>query len=172
MIVFFFSLRDAIRSLWAYRLRSLLTGLGVAIGVATVIAILAIIEGLNVSFREQIAGMGTGTLYVTRTPWIVLADWWRVSRRPQIVRKEAQYLEEKLLLPKAVVPFMDTRGTITAGRSSLQNIRVIGSTELWTLMTGIEPIEGRFLARGDVQAGRELAVAGADIAEVMRLEGL
>lgn len=167
-----YALRDAVRSLWAYRLRTLLTGLGVAIGVATVIAILAIIEGLNVSFREQIAGMGTGTLYVTQRPWIILSDWWKIAKRPNITTKEADYLEEKLTRPKVIVPFLDQRANINIGRSTLSRVRVIGSTADWPMMAGVDATDGRFLARGDVEASRELVVVGADVAAVMRVEGI
>jgi putative ABC transport system permease protein len=168
----FYAMRDAVRSLWAYRLRTLLTGLGVAIGVATVIAILAIIEGLNVSFREQIAGMGTGTLYVTQRPWIILSDWWKVMKRPNLTKKEAEFLEERVSHAKVIVPFLDQRANVNVGRSTLTRVRIIGSTADWPTMAGIDTTEGRFLARGDVEASREVVVVGADVRAVMRLEGI
>ena len=83
--------------------------------------------------------MGTGTLYVTQKPWIILQDWWRVQKRPLVTIKEAEYLAERLMRPKAVVPFLDYRVNLNVGRSTLRGVRVIGSTAEWTLMAGLEP---------------------------------
>jgi putative ABC transport system permease protein len=163
---------NAIASLWSYRLRTSLTGLGVMMGVATVIAILSIIEGLNVSFKEQISRLGTGTLYVTRTPWIILADWWKYWRRPPITKRDVEYLEEHSTHAKLVVPFVDERANVEVGRSTLNNVRVIGSTEFWPEMSGVEPVEGRFLAKGDVDSARGLVAVGYDVAEAMKREGV
>ena len=57
-------LRIALGNLFGARLRSALTTLGIVIGVMTVIAIVAIIQGLNASFEAQISTLGANTLYV------------------------------------------------------------------------------------------------------------
>lgn len=167
-----YTLKMALGSLWSYRLRSGLTALGVTMGVATVIAIVAIVEGLDTTFEESVAAMGTGTLYVTQRPWIVLGDNWKYRNRPQISRREAQYLEGRLSLAKAVVPFVHERATIEVGRSSLNRVRVIGTTADWPIMSGIQPIEGRFLTEGDLESSRPVVIAGADVVDAMKKEGL
>ncbi|MCK6548421.1 ABC transporter permease [Myxococcota bacterium] len=166
------SLKSAVSSLWAYRLRSVLTALGVMVGVATVIAILAVIEGLNASFREQVASLGTGTLYVTRRPWIQLGDWWKYSRRPDVTHRDAESLDGRMHRAKAVVPFVDERVSVEIGRSTLRAVRLIGSTAEWPMMSGLEPTDGRFFARGDVEAAREVVAVGADVARTLKDEGL
>lgn len=162
----------ALRSLSAYRLRSALTALGVTIGVATVISIFAIIEGLNVSFKDQMSQMGTGTLYVTRTPWIVIGDWWLYDGRPRITRQDAQFLAEELALAEAVVPFVHHRTSVEIGHTTLEDVRVIGSTERWPAMSGMEPRFGRFLTRGEIESGAPVVVVGADVAESFEREGI
>jgi putative ABC transport system permease protein len=167
-----YALVNGLYSLWAYRLRTILTALGVLMGVATVIAILSIIEGLNVSFKEQISLLGTGTLYVSQRPWIILTDWWKFWRRPPVTHRDAEYLEEHLTKAKVVVPFVDERANVDVGHSTLNMVRVIGSTEFWPEMSGIEPNAGRFLARGDVNSARAVVAVGHDVAEIMKREGV
>jgi putative ABC transport system permease protein len=164
--------RIALGSLWAYRLRSFLTALGVMIGVATVIAIDGIVEGLNQSFRDQVASLGTGTLYVSKYPWIILGDAWRFATRPQLTPAESRYLEEHLSLAQLVVPFVYERSTITLGSSEISDMRVIGSNEHYAEMSGLEPTAGRFLVPGDTESRRPVVVVGADVAEAMKKEGL
>jgi putative ABC transport system permease protein len=68
------SFRIAFGALVGARLRTFLTTLGIVIGVSTVIAIVAIIQGLDRSFEEQIQFLGAHTLYVDRQPWIQSDD--------------------------------------------------------------------------------------------------
>ena len=74
--------RIAFGALAGARLRTFLTTLGIVIGVSTVIAIVAIIQGLDRSFEEQIQFLGAHTLYVDRHPWIQSDDtWWMYIRK-------------------------------------------------------------------------------------------
>src|SRR5262249_31210309 len=106
-----YALRNAIGSLWAYRLRTSLTAIGVMMGVATVIPFLSTTEALTVSFKEQISLMATGTLNISNTPWITLNDWWRYYGRPPVTKKDADHLEERMTRALAVVPFADARAS-------------------------------------------------------------
>ncbi len=167
-----YALRIALGSLWAYRLRSFLTALGVLIGVATVLAIDGIIEGLNTSFKEQLASLGTGTLYVSRRPWLIMGDWWKYMGRPRVTRQDAEYLEAHLTLASAVVPFADERGTVHGGGADLPGVRIIGSVEGWPEMSGIQPKQGRFISPADVEAARPVAAVGADVMDALAKEGV
>jgi len=170
--MFFHAFRIAVSSLGAYRLRSSLTALGVTMGVTTVIAILSIIEGLDSSFQDTVASMGTGTLYVTQRPWIILDDWWKYKNRPLLTAGDAHYLDENLELAETVVPFTSWRAKVAVGDAAMKGIRVIGSTQDWATMTGIAPTEGRFLAPGDIASARPVVVVGKEVAETMRRRGI
>lgn len=168
----FHALRFALGSLWSYRLRSSLTSLGVTMGVATVIAILSIIEGLDRSIQSTVSQIGTGTLYVTQHPWIVFGGWWRFRNCPRITPGEARRLEEQLTLAHAVVPFVHARATVEIGKTPLKEVRVIGSTADWPIMSGIVPKEGRFFSAGEGRAGRDVVIAGADVVEELARQGI
>lgn len=164
--------RIAVDSLVAYRLRTFLTALGIMIGVSTVIAIEGIIEGLNVAFREQIAVLGTGTLYVTKKPWVILNDWWKYYGRPPITRDDAQFLDGRLTIAKEIVPFIHHRTTVTIGGTQLWGVRVVGSTDRWSTMSGLEPTVGRFFTSGEAEHASQIAVVGFDLIDTLRKEGL
>jgi putative ABC transport system permease protein len=166
------ALRIAGDSLVAYRLRTFLTALGIIIGVATVIAIEGIIEGLNLAFREQIAVLGTGTLYVSDRPWVILSDWWKYRGRPPLRRADAEWLEGRLERAQAVVPFVHHGTVVQIGDAQLWGIRVIGSTDRWTEMSGIEPLRGRFMTAGELEHARPVAMVGADLVATLREQGV
>ena len=69
------SARIAITSLRANRLRASLTMLGIGIGVATLLAIVGIIQGLNSSFSRQLATIGSSSLWVSKFPWVIKGNF-------------------------------------------------------------------------------------------------
>ena len=70
------------QALWAHKLRSLLTTLGIVIGVLTVVGIISIIQGLNKGFVDQISSLGSDVLYVDRYPWMMGGqEWWEMRGR-------------------------------------------------------------------------------------------
>src|SRR5207247_990659 len=73
--------RIALRSLRAHRLRTVLTTIGVGIGVATLLAILGIIQGLNSSFETQLSSLGTSSLFIAKQPWVQMGNWWEFRNR-------------------------------------------------------------------------------------------
>lgn len=172
LTTFGYAVKIAFGALVAYRLRTFLTALGILIGVSTVIAINGIVEGLNTAFRDQISLIGTGTLYVTKRPWVVFNDWWKYRQRPNIVREEAACLAERLDYAEAVVPFVHHRGTLKIGRSQVAGIRVIGSTDRWGMMSGLEPVRGRFLTESEVALAQPVAAIGAELSELLATEGV
>ncbi len=167
-----YALRIAASSIVAYRLRSILTAVGVAMGVSTVLAIVAIVQGLDGAFESNLSALGTGTIYVSQRPWIILGDWWKYRGRPPLTRRDAEFLEERLTLAESVVPFVFHRVRLELGDVKIEEVRVIGSTDGWPRMSGIEPKEGRFLGRADVDAARPVIALGADVAETLRRKGI
>jgi len=64
MFMLFESFRSALESIWAHGFRSLLTSLGIIIGVASVIAVVSIVQGLSYTINAQFAGLGGNSLTV------------------------------------------------------------------------------------------------------------
>src|SRR5512132_1166002 len=65
------AIRIALHSLWANKLRSVLTLLGVVIGVAAVIAVVTFVEGINGYVAEQIFRLGADVFIISKTPAVV-----------------------------------------------------------------------------------------------------
>jgi putative ABC transport system permease protein len=73
---------------------------------------------------------------------------------------------------KIVVPFVFNRVQLEAGITKIPEIRVIGTTEHWTEMSGIEPKDGRFIGRADLESARPVVAIGADVANQLRDHGV
>ncbi|HZI06440.1 MAG TPA: ABC transporter permease, partial [Archangium sp.] len=84
--------RIAFFSLGANRMRTVLTTVGIGIGVATLLAIVGIIQGLNTSFHRQLASLGANTIYVSKFPWMMKGNWWMYRNRKNFTVEQVERL--------------------------------------------------------------------------------
>jgi putative ABC transport system permease protein len=160
--------RIALSTLVGHRLRSALTTLGIVIGVTTVIAIFAIIQGLDRSFAEQVASFGTHTLYVDKWKWLQLSDdWWVYRNRKAIGPRELEAIQRESRIATAVAPVTQfaVRAPVAHRDRAATNVQVNGTSARFLETGGGSVDAGRFLAESDVELGRPVIVLGADLAE-------
>src|SRR5579862_8576898 len=83
---------DAIR---ANKMRSVLTTLGIVIGIISVTLMGTVINGLNTAFRNGIAGIGADVLYMDRIDWMIDSweQWQTEQKRPKINHDQVQFVE-------------------------------------------------------------------------------
>ncbi len=158
--------RIAVSALVGARLRSFLTTLGIVIGVMTVIAIVAIIQGLNRSFEAQMANLGAHTLYANKWKWFSGSDeWWEMRNRKNFGIAELRAVEEESLVATAVAPMASQRALVTRAERELENVQIIGTSPRYLDTNGGGIAQGRFLSDPDVELSRNSAVLGADVAQ-------
>ncbi len=160
------SLRIAVSTMASHRLRSGLTTLGIVIGVMTVIAIIAIIQGLNEGFEESVAKFGTHTLHVQKWPWIRGPDnWWKFRNRKEVGPADLRAIQRESSLAVAVAPQVFSRVVVTRGDREYSGAVLDGTNEQFLLTGGGAIQSGRFLLETDVDYSRPAAVLGADVAD-------
>ncbi len=158
--------RIALQALSGHRLRSALTTLGIVIGVTTVIAIVAIIQGLNRSFESQVQMLGAHTLYVDKWKWLNLeGDWWIYRNRQPIGQKELGAILRESRVAVAAAPSTWGRSTVARGGAELTGVQVNGTSSEYLAANGGSVRAGRFLVEGDVELARPSVVLGADVAD-------
>jgi len=164
----FASLREglniAFRALLANKTRSLLTTLGIVIGVLTVTVMLMIIQGLNASFTRQLSILGSNTVYIERWPWIITdGSWWKYINRPEVTRANYEYLREHSHLATAIAAGSGTRRTIAFRNERLERVQINGATPEYIDASGFDLEVGRFLTPADHRSRRNVCVIGADV---------
>ena len=159
-------IKIAFEALRSYKLRSILTTLGIIIGVTTVITIVSLIQGLNKAFSDQISSIGTDTLYIQKFPWIMKGDeWFRYRNRKNVSIQEAEAVRESATLARAVAPTMGTMRSIKYNENTINRVYVLGTTAEYLVTSNSYPEIGRFLSENDVQHNRAVCVIGSAVAE-------
>ena len=159
-------LRIAGAALWAHKFRALLTTLGIAIGIFTVGVVMALIEGLNATFTEQISSLGSDVLYVDKRAWFQGHDEWRRSRQRRNIGLDAvDYIAQRAELVSHVSPRVFQGGTLKYSDKNLESVSVQGVHADMAVIAGTEVVEGRFLSRVDTRRKKAVAVIGDAVKE-------
>ncbi|NTX36983.1 ABC transporter permease [Myxococcus sp. CA051A] len=157
--------RIAVFSLRANRLRTVLTTLGIGIGVATLLAIVGIIQGLNTSFHRQLASFGANTLYVSKFPWMIKGDWWKYRNRKNFTLEQLPRLRAMAPFITAMSPSVSRLSDVSYGGEQMSSVRIQGVNHEYLGIAGFDITGGRFITESDEEVTRPVAVLGADVAE-------
>ncbi len=154
---------DAIR---ANKTRSVLTTLGIVIGIVTVTLMGTAIEGLNTAFLKSISSLGADVFYVERGSWMTNTweDWLKEHKRRRIRMPEVEALARQLTLAAAIAPTADGYGSVNYKNRSASSVTILGATEDYLLTSGVGVEQGRFLSTTDAAGGRPVCVLGSEVA--------
>ena len=83
--LFYENLKISLVAVFANKTKSLLTALGIIIGVLSVTLMGTLISGLDRSFESSMSWLGKDVLYVSRYEWFSDMEWWEVKNRPRTV---------------------------------------------------------------------------------------
>src|SRR6185369_14273239 len=138
---FLTELREGLAISWAAiranKLRSVLTTLGIVIGIVTVTLMGTAIEGLNRAFVKSISFIGADVRYLDRRPWFIdsYEEWRKSQRNPTMTLAEVEGLEKQLTLASAITPFAVNEQAVKYQRRSASTA-VMGTTENMMLTMG------------------------------------
>lgn len=158
------SAKMAIDTLRANPLRSALTILGVTVGVVTVLAMVSIIQGLNKSFAEQIESLGSNTVFVNKfDPSFSPQKTQEEIQRKELTVADAEALKDESDAVLDVAPFQRKLSERVRYKEKQTETPIIfGVTPSYSFVMSQFVAEGRFIAEGDVDERRNVAVIGRD----------
>lgn len=154
----------ALRAIRANKLRSVLTTLGIIIGIVAVTTMSTAIVGLREAFLNSISSLGSDVLYVSKFPWFSMGDWSQYRNRKDITLEQYERLKKMIVTYEAIAPTKTTFGlSVKRKEKSVESSVVYGTTEAFQQTSQIELEEGRFMSEMDVRAGRKVCMIGQDI---------
>ena len=164
----------ALGQLRANKLRSFFTLLGIIVSVAFLVAVVAVIQGMNAYVQENLANalIGANAFQVRRTPLLATPyddeQWQRVARRPRITTSDAEVVRQAI--PEATVVSLIS-GWPTPIADVIWNDRTLGDVFIYGVTAAYQEVQdyriraGRPLLDIDVAERRAVAVIGADVAD-------
>lgn len=157
------SFLEALESLSGNKLRSGLTVLGIVIGVAAVIAMLAVGQGAEASITGSISGIGTNLLFVFR------GDPGDNIRNPKpLTLGDAEALSDQLVAPniEAVAPALQGNGVVSFGGEQTSP-QIFGVTPEYFQVRNMNLAEGEFITEAHMLGRASVVLLGPEVAETL-----
>ena len=158
-------LRIAFTAIWANKLRSLLTTLGIVIGITSVTGMATIINGIDASFEQSLSSLGSNVLHVRVWPFGRTDAWWKYINRPEIDPSLAETISGRSSSAVATMPEVDATYSASRRNQSLQDVPVNGVGAAYPRVQGLDLARGRFFSRVEERAARPVVVLGATVAD-------
>ena len=156
-------------ALIANPVRTVLSLLGVTIGIFTIIAVLSTVDSLEKSIKDNLSFLGTDNLRVEKWPWDFnnpSYEWWKFFRRPEPTYREYEFLKENLINAEAV-EILTSRGGV--------NVKFQNNNSVIDNLNGVvfenqffgdwEFSAGRFFTQNETLTGSNAAIIGHKIME-------
>lgn len=164
------TLKLAISAIWAHKLRSALTLLGMIIGVMAVVVVYSLIQGFNTYVDEKIAGIGAKSFTVQRfNPLEDFKDTDTIAaaqrRNKDLTMEDYEYLKERAtLIGRFGARARGTPSEVKRGDQILEDVFVSGATAAIADIENRDIADGRFLLDAEDEAAQRVAYIGADVA--------
>ena len=162
--LFYENLKISLGAVFANKTKSILTALGIIIGVLSVTLMGTLISGLDRSFESSMSWLGKDVLYVSRYEWFSDMEWWEVKNRP---RMRSEYVDKIKSLSKhalAVSPVMQ-RGAALSYQDKETRTEIFGTNEEYmeTISTNLDA--GRFFSLSEDRNGSRVTIIGYGLKE-------
>ena len=162
----------ALRTIWTQKLKSFFSLIGVLIGVMFLIAVVSIVQGMNVYMTDQFANrlVGLNTFQLRRFPGINMGNvsdetWREWRRRPFITQADAAYITANLQTPVTTSRLCRSRAVVHhAGKEAPDIEMVVADAPIFTIRN-YDLSAGRAFSAQEVRAGAAVTVIGDLLAE-------
>jgi len=160
------TLRLALESLRAHKLRSFLTLLGVILAVTTLVVVMSVVTGMNTYVADRIANLGANVFLVDRFGIITSQDEYvKAQKRPLIEMVDYERLRDTMRTARAVAAEDDRNVQVRSGNVKMDNTDVMGVTYNFAEVRNINVAQGRFLTQADDEHHSEVVFLGSDVAK-------
>jgi putative ABC transport system permease protein len=169
------SFRFAWDALKSNLLRTILSLLGVTVGIFSIIAVFTIVDSLEANIRSSLDFAGDKVIYVSKWPFAFDAEfpWWKYFKRPVPTPREFQQLRKQLgPNNKGIAIFAASNGnTLKAGSNSVSDCVLQGVSYDFRAVSNVPVKDGRYFTAQEMDAARPVAIIGATIAENLFPDG-
>ena len=162
------AIRVALLSLWANKLRSVLTLLGVVIGVAAVIAVVTFVNGINGYVAEKIFNLGANVFIISKTPNVItdVDQYIEGQKRKDVTMEEYRAVAEDCTACNVVgASVISFNGKVVYGTQNSTDTWIRGWTPTMARIYDLDLVAGRMLNENDENSGSAVVIIGDDIRE-------
>ena len=159
------AVKVALQSLWANKLRTVLTLLGVVIGVSSVIAVITLTNGVNKYVATKVYGYGADVFTLSKESPVIFTyeQWQKYQKRKKLELSDYYAILDQCKSCVSVGALLNTNGKVVYGNHSSNNTDIRGWSWNMPAISNINIAQGRSFVPADQQYGSRVAIVGYDI---------
>lgn len=166
------TLKLAVAAIWAHKLRSALTLLGMIIGVTAFVVVVSLIQGFNKYIDEKIAGIGSKSFTVQRFNFEDFKDLDSIAaaqrRNKELTLDDYEYLRSRAtLVEKIGAKARAQRSMVKRDSKLVQDVPVNGAMPIVSEIDNVEVEEGRYFSQAENDSAMRVAYLGMDVATAL-----
>ena len=166
------SIAFAYQALGVNKLRTLLSLLGVTIGIFSIISVFTLVDSLKSGIEESFDVLNDDVLFIQQMPWgpeegDTEFKWWEFIRRKQPALKDARNLQKRLTKAEAVAFATGTSGVAEYKNSSYGSAEIAGVSFEYNEVIKLDIAQGRYFTEVESDGGRNTVIIGNEIAETL-----
>ena len=171
MILFIKLLREsylfAMNALRVNKLRTILSLLGITIGIFAIISVFTIFDSMESEIRSSIESLGNDVLFIQKWPWEFGSDfaWWKYINRPLPKIDEMEDIRKRSNGAEAVAFMANSSRTVEHLNNSIEGITVLGVSQDYDKCMNVDIADGRFFSDMESGGGKNVVIIGSFIAE-------
>src|SRR6266849_7485525 len=157
----------ATSSLWAHKLRSVLTLIGVVIGVTSVIAVVSLINGANQYVATRVFRLGADVFGLSKQPSIItnVDDWLEFQKRKRLTYDDFEAVRDLCKSCNEIVASLGGRVEVKSGLNSLKDTNLRAWTPQMAQLYDVDLVSGRHMTEEDLREAASVCVIGNDLVE-------
>lgn len=158
----------ALHAIVVNKVRTLLSLLGITIGIFSIIAVFTAFDSLESRIRTSINSLGSNVLFVQKWPWQFGGDypWWEYMKRPEPRLNELEEIQRRSQASESSAYMVSTMKKVKYHNRSVQGAIVAVSHDYPEVMS-IEFASGRYFTSDESAGGRPVAIIGSEIAKTL-----
>jgi len=157
----------ALSAILVNRLRTILTVLGITIGIFSVIIVFTVVDSMKSQITSSIESMGTNVIFVQKWPWSFGPgfEWWEYLKRPQPTMDDLKAIEKFNSTVENAAFMTSTSSNVEYGDSKVESAGIGGISEDYNKVFIFDIAKGRYMSPSEFNNGVSVCLLGASVAE-------
>jgi len=157
----------ALQAIRVNKVRTLLSLLGITIGIFSVISVFTVFDSMERSIKSSIDSLGDNVLFVQKWPWAMGGSypWWKYINRPEPQLKELEEIQRKSNTIESSTFMIGANRVVKFGNNSIEDATILGVSHDYNKVMKFDLQEGRYFTPIESTSGKNVVIIGAEIVE-------
>jgi len=157
----------ALQAIRVNKIRTLLSLLGITIGIFSVISVFTVFDSMERSIKSSIDSLGDNVLFIQKWPWSMGGSypWWKYIKRPEPQLKEMEEIQRKSNTVEATTFMIGVNRVVKYESSSIEDAMILGVSHDYNKVMKFDLQEGRYFTPIESKSGKSVVIIGAEIAD-------